>query len=109
MSVRIAEINSAAAVVPVDLTRFGTCRVGPEFQPHLFYPPKGRIELVLRNEKRKMLYRDMLRGFKEVDRYIVRQIDNQKMIETPGFGKPEDVRQKSGRPLLVRTPGDRVV
>src|SRR5512134_817644 len=83
MPVRVQEVNTAAAVMPVDLTGFRSRRIGPVFELHFLDPAERGIEFVLGNEKREVLDRDMLSCFKIVDRDVVRQIDHKKVVETP--------------------------
>lgn len=96
MSVGVAEIDSATTVVTIDLAGLGTSRVGPVLQVHFFNPTKACIEIFLRNEKCEMLDRDMFIGLEVIYRDVVRQIDDQKMHKSPGFGKSKDLRKKFG-------------
>lgn len=86
MAVRVREINAAAAVVAVYLTRLSAGGIGPKLDAEVANASKGSVKFFLSDKKREMLESDVIGRLKVVDRNIIRQINDQKMHKTPWLG-----------------------
>ena len=62
MTIRVGEIDSAAAVIAIDLSRPGGSGIGPVVEPALANAPQQGVEVVLGDQKSIMLRCN--RGFK---------------------------------------------
>ena len=84
VTVRVFEIQSAAAVPVVDHTRPGLARIGPVPKVLVADPAKGRVEFFLTDQEGVVLRRDLCGGHGEVQGDVVIGLDHEKMAK-PGW------------------------
>ena len=109
VTVRVFEVQSAAAVPVVDHPRPGLARIGPVRKVLVADPVKGRIEFFLTHEEGVVLGRDLPGGLGEVQGDIIVGLDHEKMGKPGWRRQAKDARQEGRRPLLVTARDDGVV
>jgi hypothetical protein len=88
VAIRVLEIDATPAVVVINLTFLGSCRIGPEGKASFLNSPKDLIELRFTNKKRIVLRRDLAILVHEVDIYSVLSRDDLKRPQCVGPDRP---------------------
>src|SRR6185503_2035123 len=109
LAVGIFEVDTAAAVVVVDLSRVRARRIRPVLEPALADASEDAIELVLADQKRVVLDGDVAVRVAEIERHAVVELDDEEMAGALRRRAAEDLGQERRRAPLVATPDDRVV
>ena len=84
VTIRVFEVQSAAAVPVVDHLRPSPARIGPVRKVLVADPVKGRIEFFLTDQEGVVLRRDLSGGLGEVQGDVVIGLDHEKMAK-PGW------------------------
>src|SRR5205807_1539008 len=109
VAVGVSEVHAATTVVVVDLARSAERRVGPVVEPPLGDPTEDLVELVLADQERVVLRRDLALDVVVVERHLVADLDDAKGPEARRRLQPEDLGEERRRPLLVPAPDDGVI
>jgi hypothetical protein len=109
MPVGVVEIESAAAVVGVDLPWLGLGGIGPVVEAARRHAGEDRVELGIADEKGVVLQRRLSVLLVEVQRGAVVEHDHQEGPEADGRRPPQDFSQKVCRLLLVSAPDDGMI
>jgi hypothetical protein len=109
MSVGIVEVDAAAAVVVIDLTRSALARVGPMVEAAFDDPAEDLVELVLSDQERVVLRGNRVIGLVVVEREAVVDVNDEEGTEASRSREAQDLGEKGRRPLLVAAPDDRVI
>src|SRR5580704_992988 len=109
VTVRVFEVQAAAAVPVVDHPGLSLPWICPVRQVLAADAGKGRIEFLLADEEGVMLGGYRPGGLGEVQRNAVVGLDHEEMRERGCCGQPEDLRQERRRPPLVTARDDGVV
>src|SRR6266568_5097674 len=107
--VRVGEVDAATAVVAVDLAGPGPAGVRPVRHVAPGDPPEDHVELVLADQERVVLGRDLSVGLVEVERDAVVRRRDQEPPEPGRGGQAEDLGEERGQPLLVTARDDGVI
>jgi Transmembrane secretion effector len=77
MTVRVGKVDSAAAVVMVDLRRAAPARIGPVSGPLSLDPTEDHVEVVVGDQEGIVLGRDLAAGLAVVKGYAVARFDDE--------------------------------
>src|SRR5437763_2823980 len=109
VSVRVPEVHASTAVVAVDLPPPPERRIGPVLEPPLGDPTEDLVELVLADEERVVLRRDLAVHVVIVERHAVAGLADTERPARRRLRQPEELGEERRRALLVPAPDDRVV
>jgi hypothetical protein len=96
MAVRIGKINSAPAVVVIDLARAATTRVGPVLKTLVTDTPEDDIEIRLGYQESVVLWLDRILASREIERHSIVEFDHLERTKPDWRRQSEYLRQKAG-------------
>src|ERR1700730_17641612 len=105
---RILEVDTAPAIVGVDLALFMLVGVGPVGQIASSDATEDLVEVALVDEERVVLRRDVIAPVHEVEADVVIRGHNEERTKRGGLREAENLREKRRGYLLVAGTHDRV-
>src|SRR3954454_4171426 len=109
MAAGLLEVDSAPAIIAVDLAGAMLGGVGPVLEAAAAHARKDLIEVFFANEEGVVLNTDLAILLIKIQRYAVVELDDEKRPERLCCRQPQKLREKSGRLPLVAAPDDGVV
>src|SRR4029078_10268240 len=109
MAVRIFEVETAAAVVAVDLAGLALSGVGPVIEAARTDAPEHFVEFAFADQERVMLRGDLVIGVVEIERNVIPELDHKERPELRWFRQAEHFSKKGRRLSFVARPNDGVI
>src|SRR6185503_3573836 len=109
MAVGLLEVDAAPAIIAVDLASAMLGGVGPVFEAAAADARKDLIKIFFADKEGVVLNADVAILLIKIQRYAVVELDDEKRSERLCWRQPQNLREKSGRLLLVAAPDDGVV